>query len=73
MTFDTVVFNQKELDKAVEKGYKYIALCDGNFILPERDDITYVSIGAVITKIQKRRRRKAETSSGVMSYGIDLI
>lgn len=74
MTFDTIVFTQKELDFAVEAGYKCIALCDGSFKLPDRDDITYVSIGVVSSKRVKINKKKhISPESGAASYGVELI
>lgn len=47
MAIDVIVFSQKELDSAVRAGNKSICLCDGVFLLPSADDITYTTIGDV--------------------------
>lgn len=45
MAIDVIVFSQEELDQAIRAGNKSICLCDGVFILPPADDITYTTIG----------------------------
>lgn len=47
MAIDVIVFNQTELDNAVSTGNKSICLCDGVFLLPSANDITYTTIGDV--------------------------
>lgn len=47
MIFDTIVFNQNELDNALKSGISSIALCDNDFILPFSPNISYTTIGSV--------------------------
>ncbi|MCI8403920.1 MAG: hypothetical protein HFE49_03365 [Clostridia bacterium] len=47
MTFDIIVYTQKELENALENKYTSIALCDNTFIIPPRGGISYISIGNV--------------------------
>lgn len=44
---DDIVFNQQQLDNAVEKGLKNICLCDNSFNLPSVNGMTYMAIGDV--------------------------
>lgn len=48
---DTIVFTQKELNKAIDNGCTVIALCDNSFKLPPVPGIRYVGIGNVTASI----------------------
>ena len=47
MTFDIFVFNQQELENALNTGHTSIGLCDNEFFLPSLKGITYIAIGNV--------------------------
>ena len=51
MRFDTIVFLQQELCEAVERGCRYIAVCDNEFTLPSVPGIHYTAIGDVSAAI----------------------
>lgn len=67
MTIDVIVFSQEELDRAVCAGNKSICLCDGVFLLPDRDDITYTQIGTV-TILPSAGSAQPSVTSSVTSY-----
>ena len=67
MTIDVIVFSQEELDRAVCAGNKSICLCDGVFLLPDRDDITYTQIGTV-TILPSEGYNPSSVTSYVTSY-----
>lgn len=47
MTFDIIVFSQKELQSALESGITSIALCDNSFVIPPVGDVCYTAIGNI--------------------------
>lgn len=51
MTFDIVVFEQKELEAALHNGCRAIALCDNSFVLPLVGGISYSAIGDVQAEV----------------------
>ena len=60
MGFDTVVFSQRELERAVKSGCTSAALCDGSFVLPEIPGVHYSVIGNADVSVPFTRRRAAE-------------
>ena len=60
MGFDTVVFSQRELERAVKSGCTSAALCDGSFVLPEIPGVHYSVIGNADVSAPFTRRRAAE-------------
>lgn len=57
IVIDDIVFNQKQLDDAVDRGCRNICLCDNAFILPCADNTAYMAIGNVYAVIHLRRDR----------------
>lgn len=45
--FDIVVFSEEELLSALERGYTSVCLCDGRFVIPCRENISYSAVGKV--------------------------
>lgn len=64
---DTIVFSKDELQKAVENGYKNIALCDGSFELSAAQGVEYTAIGEVTASIPLSER--AAQRRGIRFHG----
>lgn len=73
MAFDVIVFSQKELDSALSAGNKSICLCDGVFLLPDTEDVTYTSIGNVKILSAPSASVSSYISSYVTSYAMSYV
>ena len=62
MAFDIIVFNQKELDRAVKNGERSVCLCDNKFKLPYTYGMTYYATGDVAAKIQMTQNQAIQNN-----------